>query len=100
MRYLGDRENENQLEEQFGEGDAAVLIRHDWAKTARRVDCPAPWRPLPAGLLAFRHPGVQRQRVEQSAPLALERCGNDLVLLDPGLAAERLREHGRRVVVA
>src|ERR1700676_2196465 len=55
--------------------------------------------PLPAGL-ALRYPGLQRQRVQHPAHLALQRLVDDLVLLDPGFAAERLRNHGRGIVVA
>src|SRR6266851_7300255 len=50
--------------------------------------------------LALRHPGLQRQRVKHAAHLALQRLIDDLVLLDAGFAAERLRDHGRRIVVA
>src|SRR5438876_10350985 len=42
---------------------------------------------LSAGL-AFRHPGLQRQRVKHATHLTLQRLINDLVLLDPGFAAE------------
>jgi hypothetical protein len=47
MRYLGDRENENQIEEQFGVGDAAVLVRHDWAKQRAALIVPRHGAPCP-----------------------------------------------------
>src|SRR5260370_11552239 len=66
-------------------------------ETARRVPCPPPSSPAP---LALRHPGLQRQRVKHPAHLATQRLIDDLVLLDAGFAAERLRDHGSRIVVA
>src|SRR6202035_4456503 len=59
----------------------------------------APPGPVRIGL-ALRYPGLQRQRVQYPAHLALQRLVDDLVLLDPGFAAERLRNHGRRIMVA
>src|ERR1700694_4901331 len=57
--------------------------------------------PVPPDLsLALRHPGLQRQRVEYAAHLPLQRLIDDLVLLDAGFAPERLRDHGRRVMIA
>ena len=46
------------------------------------------------------YPGLQRQRVQHAAHLALQRLIDDLVLLHAGLAAEGLRDHGRGIVVA
>src|ERR1700682_2500838 len=70
-------------------------------ETACRVQCPppSPLSPAPPDL-TLRHAGLQRQRVKYSAHLALQRLIDDLVLLDAGFAAERLRDHGRRIVVA
>src|SRR5204863_1713084 len=50
--------------------------------------------------LRLRYAGLQRQRMEYAAHLALQRLIHDLVLLDPGLAPERLGDHGCRVMVA
>src|SRR6266567_1014045 len=49
---------------------------------------------------AFRRAGLQRQRVQLAAHVTLERLIDHLMLLDAGLAAERGRNHGRRIVVA
>src|ERR1700681_2609364 len=70
-------------------------------ETACRVQCPppSPLSPAPPAL-TLRHAGLQRQRVKYAAHLALQRSIDDLVLLDAGFAAERLRDHGRRIVVA
>src|SRR3979490_2329365 len=70
-------------------------------ETACRVQCPppSPLSPAPPDL-TLRHAGLQRQRVKYAAHLALQRLIDDLVLLDAGFAAERLRDHGRRIVVA
>src|SRR6202171_4971739 len=70
-------------------------------ETACRVQCPppSPLSPAPPDL-TLRHAGLQRQRVKYSAHLSLQRLIDDLVLLDAGFAAERLRDHGRRIVVA
>src|SRR5260370_7433140 len=38
--------------------------------------------------------------MKHAAHLALQRLIDDLVLLDAGFAAERLRDHGRRIMVA
>src|SRR6185312_12491290 len=103
VRYLGDREDEDEVEEQFDEGDAVMLLRVALAQQA-----PALSRlrhaPLPAlaGLsyTSVRHAGLERQRVEHAAHLSLQRLVNDLVLLHPRLAPERFRDHRRGVMVA
>ena len=48
----------------------------------------------------LRRAGLQRQRMQLAAHLGLERLVDDLVLLHPRLAAEALRQHRRRIVVA
>src|SRR6516165_3575591 len=50
--------------------------------------------------LALRCAGLQRQRVQLAAHLALERLVDDLVLLDAGFAAERFGDHGCGIMVA
>src|ERR1700694_4384640 len=50
--------------------------------------------------LSLGYPGLQRQGVKHAAHLALQRLIDNLVLLDAGFAAERLRDHSRRIVVA
>src|SRR5665647_278831 len=55
--------------------------------------------PETAGKRAGRS-GLQRQGVQHAAHLAFERLIDQLMLLDPGFALERRRNHGRRVVVA
>src|SRR5437763_15416878 len=53
--------------------------------------------PLCAG---FRHPGLQGQGVQRAAHLALKSLVNDLVLLNPGFAAEGFRDHGCGIMIA
>src|SRR5262249_21272855 len=47
-----------------------------------------------------RHAGLQRERVEDAAHLALERGIDELMLLHARLAAEARRDHRRSIVVA
>jgi len=78
MRDLGDCEHGHQVEQQFGIGDAAALVRLERAE--QRAAGPAAWQPQNG--LAFRHPGLQGQRVQHTAHLATQRLVDDLVLLD------------------
>jgi len=87
MRDLGDCEHGHQVEQQFGIGDAAALVRLERAEqraagiiARHRFPAPAAW--LPQNGLAFRHPGLQGQRVQHTAHLATQRLVDDLVLLD------------------
>src|SRR5579871_5182361 len=50
--------------------------------------------------LTLRRPGLQRERMQLAAHLGLERLVNQLVLLDPGFAAEAFRDHRRRIMIA
>src|SRR3954469_17885768 len=68
------------------------------AERARRMR-PAD-RKQDSGRLPLRGAGLQRQRVQLAAHVTLERLVNNLMLLRPRFAAERGRDHGRRIVVA
>src|SRR5436190_10452688 len=48
----------------------------------------------------FRHTSLQRQGVQRATHLALQGLVNDLMLLNPGLAAEGFRDHGRGIMIA
>ena len=88
VRKLGDREDEDEIEEQLGIGDPAVPIgRDDTKQRAARIfrrHCPASRDcRQPSGT-----PVLQRKRVQRPAHLALQRLIDDLVLLHARLAAE------------
>ncbi len=74
--YLRDRERKHEIEEQFGIGDAAMLVRQQRAKqrSALIVLHHAPSYPVrrASGPLTFRYPGLQRQRVKDPAHLAFQ----------------------------
>src|SRR4051812_30095884 len=67
-----------------------IYVAHG-PRTAQSLKFPALGR--------VRHAGLQRQGVQFAAHLTLQRLIDQLVLLHPGFAAERRRNHGRRIVV-
>src|SRR5258706_8073591 len=84
-----------------------MLMRQILAKQRAALSVPRHGAPCPPPDLASlrrpgsaRYPGLQRERVEHATHLASQRLVDDLVLLDAGFAAEGLRDHGRRIVVA